>query len=154
LLAPCSGGGLIAGATLALIEKFPKLAAYAVEPAGFDDTARSLASGTRVANASGGHTLCDALMVREPGAITFELNRRMLAGGISVSDDEAIAAMKFAFGNLKLVLEPSGATALAALLTAKIDVRDKTVAVICSGGNVDAEVFREALSASAGSAPR
>jgi threonine dehydratase len=145
LLAPCSGGGLIAGATLALKERFPRLASYAVEPAGFDDTARSLRQGARVANSPGSSTLCDALMVAQPGALTFALNQKLLAGGLSVTDDEALSAMEFAFRALKLVLEPSGAVALAALLARKIDVAGKTVAVICSGGNVDADVFSRAL---------
>jgi len=147
LLAPCSGGGLVAGATLALKERFPDVAAYAVEPERFDDTARSLASGARVANVAGGRTLCDALMVAQPGALTFALNRKLLAGGLAVSDDQALAAMATAFAALKLVLEPSGAVALAALLANKLDVRGKTVAVVCSGGNVDAAVFSRALNA-------
>jgi len=145
LLAPCSGGGLIAGTTLALKDRFPRLASYAVEPAGFDDTARSLRQGAHVANAPGGGTLCDALMVAQPGALTFALNRTLLAGGLAVSDDETLAAMAFAFRALKLVLEPSGAVALAALLARRIDVAGRTVAVVCSGGNVDAEVFGRAL---------
>ena len=145
LLVPCSGGGLIAGATLALKDRFPDVASYAVEPQGFDDTARSLAAGARAPNPPGGHTLCDALMVREPGVITFALNQKLLAGGIAVSDAEVLAAMKCAFETLKLVLEPSGAVALAALLAGRIDARGKTVAVVCSGGNVDADVFGRAL---------
>jgi len=145
LLAPCSGGGLIAGATLALKDRFPRLASYAVEPDGFDDTARSLRQGARIANPPGRRTLCDALMAVQPGALTFALNRKLLAGGVSVSDDEALSAMAFAFRTLKLVLEPSGAVALAALLARKIDVADKTVAVVCSGGNVDGDVFGRAL---------
>jgi threonine dehydratase len=80
-------------------------------------------------------------MVAQPGALTFALNQKLLAGGLSVTDDEALSAMEFAFRALKLVLEPSGAVALAALLARKIDVAGKTVAVICSGGNVDADVF-------------
>jgi threonine dehydratase len=145
LLAPCSGGGLIAGTTLALKDRFPQLASYAVEPDGFDDTARSLRQRARVANSPGRRTLCDALMVAQPGALTFALNQTLLAGGISVSDDEALSAMEFAFRTLKLVLEPSGAVALAALLARKIDVAGKTVAVVCSGGNVDGDVFGRAL---------
>jgi threonine dehydratase len=147
LLVPCSGGGLVAGCALALKERFPRAAVYAVEPQGFDDTTRSLAAGARVANAADGRTLCDALMVREPGALTFALNRTLLAGGLAVSDDAALDAMKFAFAHLKLVLEPSGAVALAALLSGTIDARGKTVAVVCSGGNVDAALFCRAITA-------
>jgi len=145
LLAPCSGGGLIAGTTLALKDRFPLLASYAVEPVGFDDTARSLRHGARVTNPPGRRTLCDALMVAQPGALTFALNQTLLAGGVSASDDEALSAIEFAFRTLKLVLEPSGAVALAALLARKIDFAGKTVAVVCSGGNVDGEVFARAL---------
>ena len=86
-------------------------------------------------------------MVARPGALTFALNRKLLAGGLAVSDDQALAAMATAFAALKLVLEPSGSVALAALLANKLDVRGKTVAVVCSGGNVDAAVFSRALNA-------
>jgi threonine dehydratase len=145
LLTPCSGGGLIAGCALALKHANPQAQIYSVEPVAFDDTARSLASGRRETVSVGAASICDALQVATPGELTFELNRCLLAGGVTVTDDMALEAMRFAFRELKLVLEPSGAAALAAVLSGALDVSGKTVGVVLSGGNVDAEVFREAL---------
>ena len=118
-LVPCGGGGLIAGCALALTGAFPGIAIYAVEPDGLDDTSRSLAAGERVANAPGATSICDALLLPTPGELTFEVNRRLLAGGLTVSDDEVRRAIAFAFRHLKLVVEPGGAVALAALLAGK-----------------------------------
>lgn len=147
-LVPCSGGGLAAGIATALTGRLPNIAVYAVEPAGFDDTARSLAAGKRLANPplSADHvSFCDALLAPSPGAITFPINRRLLKGGLAVTDHEVASAMTLAFAELKIVLEPGGAVALAAALTGKVDCRDRTVAVVCSGGNVDAAVFASAI---------
>lgn len=151
LLAPCSGGGLVAGCALALADASPATAVYAVEPAGFDDTARSLAAGERRSNdPAGGASICDALMVPTPGALTFAINAHRLAGGLVVSDDEAAAAMAVAFRAFKLVLEPGGAVALAAVLSGRIDMRGRVVAVVASGGNVDAAIFAAALAKHSG----
>lgn len=141
LLAPCSGGGLMAGIALAFEYLRPSTRLYAVEPQGFDDLARSLASGTRERNAALAGSICDALLVPTPGAVTFEVLRRRLSGALAVSDLQARAAMRFAFEELKLVTEPSGAVALAALLAGKLDVAGRTVAVVLSGANVDAALF-------------
>jgi threonine dehydratase len=141
----CGGGGLTAGTAVALKALSPATAIHAVEPADFDDTGRSLRGGVRVSNAPGGKSFCDALLSPMPGVITFPLNRALLAGGLSVSDEEVAAAMAFAFRTLKLVVEPGGAVALAAVLSGKLPVRGKSVAVILSGGNVDWSTFREAL---------
>jgi threonine dehydratase len=141
----CSGGGLAAGMATALTALHPGVKVFAVEPEGFDDTARSLRSGERVANAPGAKSICDALLVDKPGALTFEVNRKLLAGALTVSDAEIRAAMRFAFENLKLVVEPGGAAALAALLTGGVGLRGKSVAVILSGGNVDPALFAETL---------
>ncbi len=145
VIIPCSGGGLAAGAALALAAECPGVAVYAAEPEGFDDTRRSLAAGERVANDPGARSICDALLVAMPGELTFPINRRLLAGGFAVSDDEVFAAMATAFGELKLVVEPGGAAALAAALSGKIDVKRRNVAVIASGGNVDPATFARAL---------
>ncbi len=145
LLAPCSGGGLIAGCALAMSERFEGLEVLAVEPSGFDDTGRSLKAGKRVANESGRTSICDALLAPAPGEITFALNRRLLAGGLVVDDDMARQAMAYAFERLKLVIEPGGAVALAALLSGLYDCQGKTVAIVASGGNVDPGIFRESL---------
>ncbi len=144
-LIPCGGGGLIAGCGLALAELCPGIEIFAVEPAAFDDTRRSLAAGERVANVAGDASICDALLAPVPGELTFELNRRQLAGGLAVADQDVRRAMAFAFRHLKLVVEPGGAVGLAALLAGGFDGRGRTVAVVLSGGNVDPERFAEVL---------
>ncbi|MHA1151902.1 MAG: threonine/serine dehydratase [Alphaproteobacteria bacterium] len=149
LLVCCGGGGLTAGCALALAELSPKTQVYSVEPAGFDDTRRSLAQGTRVVNDPAARSFCDALLAPTPGELTFSINRRLLAGGFAVSDAEVRAAMGYAFRTLKLVLEPGGAVALAALLTGHLETRGKTVALTLSGANVEPETFREMLVAEA-----
>ncbi|HEY5807620.1 MAG TPA: pyridoxal-phosphate dependent enzyme, partial [Povalibacter sp.] len=123
----------------------PQTAIYSVEPAGFDDTARSLQSGHRETNDKGARTICDALMPATPGELTFSINRERLAGGLVVTDDEALEAIAFAWRELKLVVEPGGAVALAALLANKLDFRGKVVGIVLSGGNVDPALYREVL---------
>jgi threonine dehydratase len=145
LLAPCSGGGLVAGCALAMTVLNPAMAVYAVEPAGFDDTGRSLASGRREENSRLSGSICDALLAPQPGELTFAINRDRLRGGLVVDDDQVRAAMRFAFRELKLVLEPGGAAALAAVLARKLATQDRTIAVILSGGNVDADLFAAAI---------
>jgi threonine dehydratase len=149
VLVPCGGGGLIAGTATALTARVPGIAVYAVEPAGFDDTGRSLVAGERLANpplAADNLSFCDALLAPTPGTLTFAINRRLLAGGLVVNDADVARAMASAFSDLKIVVEPGGAVALAAALTGKFDCRGKTVAVVCSGGNVDAALFAHAIS--------
>lgn len=145
VLVPCGGGGLVAGCALALSQLCPKTAVYAVEPEGFDDTARSLSAGERRRNAADARSICDALLLPTPGELPFAIMRRLLAGALAVSDTEAEQAMAAAFRYVKLVVEPGGAVALAAALAAKYDCRGKTVAVVCSGGNVDPDTFCRAL---------
>lgn len=145
VLVCCGGGGLIAGTALAFAKLSPHTELYAVEPAGFDDHARSLAAGRRVRNEPGTTTLCDALLAPEPGEITWEINRRHLAGGLVVDDGEVLDAMRFALRELKLVAEPGGAVALAAILSGKLPVRGKRVGVVISGGNVDEAILAQAL---------
>lgn len=140
-----SGGGLVSGVALALKAANPDCAVYAVEPEGHDDIARSLASGRIMANPAGVRSICDALLVERMGEIPFALAPRLLAGAVSVSDDQALAAMAFAFDELKLVIEPGGAVALAALLAGAVPAAGKTVAIVASGGNVDPATFRRAL---------
>jgi threonine dehydratase len=141
----CGGGGLTAGCAIALAADSPATKVYAVEPADFDDTGRSLAAGHRVANAPGAKSFCDALLAPTPGEITFAINRRMLAGAFAVSDREVAQAMAVAFTDYKLVVEPGGAVALAAVLSGKYPLEGRNVAVIASGGNVDRETFTAAL---------
>ena len=136
-----SGGGLTAGVALAVKARVPAAAVYTAEPAGFDDHARSFKSGQREENAALTGTICDALMARTPGKLTFAINRSLVGAGVAASDDEVAAAVAFAFAELKLVVEPGGAVALAALMTGKIDVRGKVAVAVLSGGNVDPELF-------------
>ena len=145
LLVCTGGGGMVAGCALAVEHVSPGTQVLAVEPQDFDDTARSLRSGRIEGNAPGGSTLCDALLSPSPGVLTFPINRARLAGGLVVDDDEVLAAMRFAFTHLKLVLEPGGSVALAALLAGRFDARGRTVGAVLSGGNVDAGVFARAL---------
>ncbi|ESZ87898.1 MAG: serine/threonine dehydratase [Blastomonas sp. CACIA14H2] len=145
LLVCCSGGGLTAGCALAMEADSPSTAIYSVEPEGFDDTARSLVARERVANVPGPTSVCDAVLVDKPGELTFPVNLRLLAGGLAVSDAEALDAVALAYDELKIVVEPGGAVGLAAVLSRKLDCRGKTVAVVCSGGNVDADVFKSII---------
>lgn len=139
----CGGGGLSAGSAIALQARLPGVAVHPVEPQDFDDTARSLERGERVRVDPGARSICDALQAHTPGRMTFEINRRILGKGLRVNDDEVREAMRFAFRHLKLVVEPGGAVALAAVLSRKIPTEGKTTAIVLSGGNVDAELFAE-----------
>lgn len=145
LLVCCGGGGLTAGCAIALRELSPDTDVMTVEPAGFDDTKRSLDSGTILKNEDGNSSICDALLAPQPGALTFSANRQFVKGGLSVTDKEVKAAMAFAFRTLKLVVEPGGAVCLAALLSGRLDAAGRTVAITLSGGNVDAALFSAAL---------
>jgi threonine dehydratase len=145
VVVPCGGGGLIAGTSIALKQAHPDTSIYAVEPAGFDETTRSLLSGQRECIDQDARSICDALLSPMPGEITFAVNKENLAGGLVVTDQQAREAMAFAYRHLKLVVEPGGAVAFAAILGGLIDCTDRTVIAVCSGGNVDQEMFQEAL---------
>jgi threonine dehydratase len=144
LYVPCGGGGLVAGSALALRSIFADCAVYAVEPVGYADHADSLAAGERRMLRSHPATLCDGLRAPAPGAITFVINKRELAGAVAVDDEAVLEAMALAAEHLKLVVEPSGAAALAALLRDPPRGR-RCVGVILSGGNVDPELLSNAL---------
>lgn len=141
VLVPCGGGGLAAGVALAIEAAFPRASIYAVEPEGFDDTTRSLAAARREGAIPGARSICDALLAPIPGELTFEINRRRLKGGLVVSDTNVERAVAAAFRHLKLVVEPGGAVGLAAAFGDHLDLRGRTVAVVLSGGNVDAQLF-------------
>jgi threonine dehydratase len=136
-----SGGGLIAGIALAVKPRAPDARVVACEPEGFDDHARSFASGTRERNAVAAGSFCDALLAPMPGRITFEITRPMVGHAASATDAEVARAVAFAFRELKLVVEPGGAVALAALLEGRLGAPGDVVAVVLSGGNVDRETF-------------
>jgi threo-3-hydroxy-L-aspartate ammonia-lyase len=142
LLVPVGGGGLIAGSATAATGLCPDCRVIGVEPEVGDDTARSLAAGERVSVAVG-RTIADGQQIDTPGARTFPVIRERVAAVVTVSDAEIVAAMRFAFERLKLVLEPSGASALAALLHGKVEAEGLRAGVILSGGNVDVARFRE-----------
>jgi threonine dehydratase len=141
VIAPASGGGLIAGIATAIKARFPQTSLMSAEPEGFDDHARSLRAGKREPHRAEGRTICDALMASIPGELTFAINQRLLSQGVTASDDEVAVAVSFVFRELKLVVEPGGAVGLAALLAGRIDARGKTVVIVLSGGNVDADLF-------------
>ncbi len=145
VLCCCGGGGLIAGISTALKAKFKNVKVYSVEPENFDDTKKSLKEKSIIPNSMKHTSICDALLADKPGKITFEINKLNLTSGLSVSDKEALIAMNTAFKYLKIVLEPGGAVALAAAIFKKIDIRDKNVLVIASGGNVDKDIFEKCL---------
>lgn len=145
LVGPVGGGGLMAGTAVAIKARSARTEILGVEPEGFDDTRRSLAAGERRPAPPAPRSLCDALESPMLGEITFPLLKAYLAGVSTVSDPEVAAAMRYAFATLKLVVEPGGVVALAALLAGKITLAGRTAAIILSGGNVDPELFRRVL---------
>ena len=145
VLVCCGGGGLTSGIALALEATAPGLRARPCEPEGFDDTARSLASGQIQRNAQLAGSLCDAIVTPQPGELTFPIMNRLCGPGIVVSDADALRAMAAAFQRLKLVVEPGGAVALAAALFHPRQTEGTAVIAIVSGGNVDDTIFAKAL---------
>lgn len=145
LAVPASGGGLVSGCALAMAAESPATKVYSAEPEAADDWRRSLAAGARLANDPAARSVCDALLVATPGELTFAVGRSLLAGGLAASDAEVLRAVAEAFAEFKLVIEPSGAVALAAVLAGKLDAAGKNVAIVASGGNVDREIFAKAL---------
>jgi threonine dehydratase len=147
LLVPVSGGGLIAGCSTAAKALRPGMRIVGVEPEAGDDTRRSFAAGERV-RIDVPRTIADGLQAREPGELTFEVNRQRVDEIVTVSDEEMVEAMVFLFDRLKVVAEPSGAVGVAALLSGKVDAGDRSVGVVLSGGNVGATRFAELVATS------
>jgi threonine dehydratase len=145
VLVCCGGGGLTSGIALALEADAPGLRARSAEPQGFDDTARSLASGQIERNAAMSGSICDAIVTPSPGNLTFPIMQRLCGPGLVVTDQEALRAMAQAFLRLKIVLEPGGAVALAAALNRRDQIEGDAVIVVASGGNVDTEMFERAM---------
>lgn len=141
----CGGGGLTSGIALALEKLAPNLRARPCEPEGFDDVKRSLASGRIQNNNAASGNICDAILTPQPGDITFPILHRLCGPGLSVTEDEALQAMAYAFLRLKIVLEPGGAVALAAALFRGDEIEGDDVIVVTSGGNVDPGIFAKAL---------
>lgn len=144
-LSPIGGGGLISGCSLAVKELSPGTEIYGVEPEDFNDVQRSLESGKIEKNVKNSGSICDAILTPCPGPMTFDIMSRNLSGVLTISDQEALVAVKYAWEKMKLVAEPGASAGLAALLAGKIDVTGKTVCLILSGGNIDEETFAEAL---------
>jgi threonine dehydratase len=147
VLVACSGGGLAGGIATAVKASLPACEVRTVEPEGFDDMARSLAAGRRERNARLSGSICDALLAETPGETTFAVAQKVLAGGLVVSDDEVRAAIRFAFADLKLVVEPGGAVTLAAILAGRHPTRGRTTVAVLSGGNIDAAMLCSILGA-------
>lgn len=143
ILIPCGGGGLSSGCAIALKSRLPGADVIAVEPVDFNNTARSFAAGKRLRIDDSARSICDALQSPMPGELTFPILQKLVREVLVVSDAEVRSAMRFAFRSLKLVVEPGGAVALAALLSGKLDVVGKTTAIVLSGGNIDVDLFAE-----------
>ncbi len=138
----CGGGGLIAGTSTYLQHHFPNLKSYSVEPEGFDDTKISLENKKIIGNAKDSKSICDALLAPMPGNITFQINLNNNVEGLTVSDEEVKKTIILLSEHLKIVVEPGGAVAAAALLNNKINIKNKKIVVMISGGNIDLELFR------------
>lgn len=141
----CGGGGLASGCFTAYYDAFPKVQGYAVEPEEFDDVKRSLESGEIQHVDYGARSICDALLTPSPGDLTFPILRDLGVKGLTISDDEARAAVSFIARKMKLVAEPGGAAAVAAILAGKVDTKDKVTACIISGGNVEPDMLADCV---------
>ena len=139
----CGGGGLIAGTSTYLKHIYPNIKSYSVEPDEFDDTKRSLEAGKILENKKNAKSFCDALLAPQPGNITFQINSNNLEGGLSVSDEEVTKTIILLAEHLKIVVEPGGAVAAAAVLNNKIDIKNKKIIVMISGGNIDLSLFNK-----------
>ncbi len=137
----CGGGGLIAGTSTYLKYAFPNIFSYSVEPENFDDTKNSLEKGEILGNSPDSRSICDALLAPQPGKLTFTINQSTLQGGLAVSEKEVKKTIITLAENLKIITEPGGVVAAAAVLHNKINVQNKNVVVMISGGNIDPEMF-------------
>ena len=145
MLTCCGGGGLTSGIALALEARAPGLKVRPVEPEGFDEDARSLATGDIQSNDRVSGSICDAIITPRPGNLTFPIMHRLCGPGLIVTEDECLHAMALAFLRLKIVLEPGGAVALASALFRRDAIAGDTVLVVATGGNVDPGVFTDGL---------
>lgn len=146
VIAPASGGGLASGIALALEELSPNTQLLIAEPENHARLEKSLKAGERIENQKGAKpSILDALMSPSCGEITFPILKRFGASGAGVSDENCLRAIKFAFENLKVIIEPGGAAALALALYGGLDLRNKKVCIIASGGNIDEAMFARAM---------
>ena len=141
----CGGGGLIAGMSIAASDMIPGVDIWAAEPEFYDDTRRSLASGKIETADITMPSICDSIVTAQPGEITFPINKKLLSGSAVITDRDALQAVATAFKHLKIIIEPGGAAALAAVLTGQYPAGAKTVVAVASGGNIDAPMFQRAL---------
>lgn len=145
VLVPCGSGGLTAAMAVTMAEASPGTKVYAAEPELFDDTRRSLAAGERLPNPKGCRTICDAIMTPIPGELTFSINRKLLAGGVTATDAEVRAAMCFAFEHFGIVTEPGAVVGLAAILSGRVPIKGRSVATVVTGGNINSARFSKLL---------
>jgi len=141
----CGGGGLASGSFTVYCDAYPGIQCYVVEPDEFDDVKRSLESGTIETVDFGARSICDALLTPSAGKRTFPILQGSSAKGLSVTDEQARAAVSFAAKNLKLIGEPGGVVSLAAVLEGKVDTKDKVTVCIISGGNIDPEMLADCM---------
>ena len=141
----CGGGGLIAGIGIAVSDLIPGVKIWSAEPEFYDDTLRSLTSGKIETADINQPSICDAIVTPQPGQLTFPINEELLSGGAVITDRDALQAIATAFKHLKIVIEPGGAAALAAVLTGQYPQGASTVVAVASGGNIDAQMFHRAL---------
>ena len=141
----CGGGGLIAGMSIAASDLIPGVKIWSAEPEFYDDTLRSLSSGKRETADINQPSICDAIVTPQPGQLTFPINKQLLSGGAVITDRDSLQAIATAFKHLKIVIEPGGAAALAAILTGQYPEGASTVVAVASGGNIDSQMFQRAL---------
>ncbi len=146
IMVPCGGGGLSAGTCLGVEASKSKAEVWAAEPTDFDDTMRSMLSGKRETNKALTGSICDALLAPTPAELPFMINKKRLSNVVTATDEEVLSAMRFAYEEFRIIVEPGGAVALAALLADPSNAKGRTIIVVASGGNVDNEVFMRALS--------
>ena len=146
ILVPTGGGGLVAGIATVIKKKYKNSNIYCVEPSKFSDYSKSLKRMKIVKNNMNNISICDSLLASEPGRITFKINSALLKRGITVSDNQVLKAINYAYKNLGLIVEPGGAVALAAILNNKTSVKNKTVIAILSGSNIDPSILKTAIS--------
>jgi threo-3-hydroxy-L-aspartate ammonia-lyase len=144
VMTPCSGGGLFAGVSTAVKSMKPSIRCFAVEPDTANDTQQSVASGERV-SIGPPPTIADGLRVQTPGKLTFPITRANAEAILTVTDEEIITTMKFMLFRMKLLAEPSGATAAAAVLAGKLPQNCRRIGVVVSGGNVDDDLLSQLL---------